>query len=299
MIKSRFLKRRVSEEDKELEFSQEDFYTIRDYIYAKAGINFAMNKKDFLENRLKRRVMENNFDSFKDYYYYLKYNASDYEFRSLMDAVTINETKFFRNLPLLKSFEEVILPDLIDSKKFDKKVKILSAGCATGEEPYTLAMIMNEKNIYNYEIKAGDISNDALAHAKKGVYRETQFRSTEIKYKTKYFEKDSMGQYAIDDKLKRNIRFQYLNLADEMSLQRVGEIDIIFCRNVMIYFDNEFKKKLIKRFYDMLAPNGYLFLGHSESLFGLNNDFKMKTKNGIVVYKKEELDGKNISSRRF
>lgn len=292
MINSRFLKSRVSEEE-EVSLSNEDFFTLKEFIYERSGIFLADNKREFLETRVKRRVTENGFSSVKDYYYFLKYSTNDKEFKVLMDAVTINETKFFRDLPLLESFEKEVVSDILEmkKKKGENSLKILSAGCSTGEEPYTLGMLLQEKKEQfrgmSFRITAGDISEEALTSAKNGIYKETQLRSTPESYIRKYFTKMDETNVKVSSALKMNIDFTYLNLADFNNLKRLGNFDIIFCRNVMIYFDNEFKKKLIKTYYEMLKEGGYFFVGHSESLFGINNDFKMKVLRGTTVYKKE------------
>ena len=296
MINHRFLRKNsdLTDTKQEISMTLEDYFSIRDYIYEKSGMYFADSKRDFVEVRVKKRVSDNNFQNFKDYYYFLKYNTSDREFKMLMDAVTINETKFFRDIPLLTAFETKVLENVIQSKANSpfKQIKILSAGCSTGEEPYTLTMILDDnklrlKNI-DFQITAGDISEEALTTAKNGIYKDTQLRSTEKKYMDRYFVKDLNNNYKISPMLKNKINFRYLNLSDFRGMKMLGKFDIIFCRNVMIYFDNKFKIELVKTFYEMLNNNSYFFVGHSESLFGINNDFKMEKVNGIVVYKKEE-----------
>ena len=296
MINHRFLRKSsdLTDTKQEVSMTLEDYFSIRDYIYEKSGMYFADSKRDFVEVRVKKRVSDNNFQNFKDYYYFLKYNTSDREFKMLMDAVTINETKFFRDIPLLTAFETKVLENVIQNKANSpfKQIKILSAGCSTGEEPYTLTMILDDnklrlKNI-DFQITAGDISEEALTTAKNGIYKDTQLRSTEKKYMDRYFVKDLNNNYKISPMLKNKINFRYLNLSDFRGMKMLGKFDIIFCRNVMIYFDNKFKIELVKTFYEMLNNNSYFFVGHSESLFGINNDFKMEKVNGIVVYKKEE-----------
>ncbi|BDU50294.1 CheR family methyltransferase [Haliovirga abyssi] len=295
MVNSKFSRRKIVEEKDDVEFKLEEFYTIRDFIYSKSGIYFKENKIELLRNRIIKKIKDNSFNSFKEYYYYLKYNSDEKEFKLLMDAITINETKFFRNNILMSNFEAVILPEILKEKEInrEKYIKILSVGCSTGEEPYTIAMILEEnKDILmekgiSYKIVAGDISSKALNSAKEGIYKTTQFRATKDKYIKKYFKVIGEGKYEIDFSLKSKIDFNYLNLADLNSLKSLGNFDIIFCRNVMIYFDNDFKTKLIKQFYEMLNENGYLFIGYSESLFSINNDFKLKQLNGSIVYKKE------------
>jgi len=284
MINSRiFSKSFDMNEDSKPKLSQDEFFFIRDYIYENSGILIKDTKKDFLESRLLKRVEYNKFENFKDYYYYLKYNNSELEFKYLMDSVTINETKFFRNRPLLDAFRTLIKEEF--ARSMSREIKVLSAGCSTGEEPYTIAIILNELNL-RYKIVAGDISQVALQSAKKGLYKETQLRSTDEVYKRKYFKKDG-NLFQIDNSLTRHIDFIYLNLSEADKLKRLGKFDVIFCRNVMIYFDTNFKKKLVKTFYEILNNNSYFFIGHSESLFGINNDFKTKLIDKTITYQKE------------
>ena len=174
MINHRFLRKNsdLTDTKQEISMTLEDYFSIRDYIYEKSGMYFADSKRDFVEVRVKKRVSDNNFQNFKDYYYFLKYNTSDREFKMLMDAVTINETKFFRDIPLLTAFETKVLENVIQNKANSpfKQIKILSAGCSTGEEPYTLSMILDDNKIrfknIDYQITAGDISEEALTSAK-------------------------------------------------------------------------------------------------------------------------------------
>jgi chemotaxis protein methyltransferase CheR len=284
MINSRIFSKNIGlQASKKIKLSQDEFFFIRDYIYEKSGILIKENKKDFLESRLLGRVEYNKFETVKDYYYYLKYNNSEKEFKCLMDSITINETKFFRNIPLLNAFRTLMKDEFSNSRT--KEIKILSAGCSTGEEPYTLAMILSELNL-KYKITAGDISQVALKSAQNGLYKETQLRSTENLYRQKYFKKDG-NMYRVDRSLTKSINFTYVNLSESVKLKQLGKFDVIFCRNVMIYFDSEFKKKLVKIFYDMLNNNSYFFIGHSESLFGINSDFKTRLIDKTIAYRKE------------
>lgn len=274
------------------ELTEEEFQLIRDFIYEKSGNFFRPNKAYYLKNRLLKRMVALNCKTFQDYYYRLKYDTTQREFNNLMNILTVNETSFFRNPHHLKAFESEILPELVarKSRKNEKTLSLWSAGCSSGEEPYTLALIMLETmtfaNLWNIEIIANDISERVLYSARKGVYGKVTLRNTDRKYLDKYFT-NSNGSYAIRSEIKRLVSFGYLNLTDFHRAKAIKNIDIIFCRNVLIYFGPEARKRIVDNFYDSLNPGGYLFIGHSESLHGVSKAFKLAYFNNAVVYKKE------------
>lgn len=272
----------------------DDFITVREFIYEKSGIWFADNKKYLVESRLCKRMHELGIGTYKDYFYRVKYDASNKEFEALMNVVTTNETSFFRNPPQLKAFSEEVLPLIIKGKniqsKGPKRLNIWSAGCSTGEEPYTIGIILLEvlKSTigWNIEIIANDISQQVLYSARKGVYRDQTLRSTEPRIIDNYFIKEDK-QYRIKDEVKRLIKFNHINLNDSRQTNMITDCDVVFCRNVMIYFSDEIKKTLVKQFYKSLRPGGYLFIGHSESLHGISKSFKLEYFKNALVYQKE------------
>jgi chemotaxis protein methyltransferase CheR len=274
------------------ELRLEDFIVFRDFIHERSGMFFAENKKYLIENRLSKRMAALGLKSFKDYFYQVKYDTSQKEFNTLMNLVTTNETSFYRNPPQLRSFQEEVLPLIIKEKQQAgsfRRLKIWSAGCSTGEEPYTIAIIAREvlgaDSPWSVEIIANDISEQVLYAARKGIYNEMTLRTTPPEIVAKYFRQDG-GRYVIDDSVKRLVKFSHLNLSDKRKLGLVNECDIIFCRNVMIYFSDEVKKQIIKGFYSSLRPGGYLFIGHSESLHGISKSFKLVYfKHGLVYHK--------------
>jgi chemotaxis protein methyltransferase CheR len=284
----------ISEATTQQKLQHDEFVAIRDYIYQKAGIWFADNKKYLIESRLTKRMGELGMASYKDYFYRIKYDSSQKEFEALMNVVTTNETSFFRNPPQLKAFADEVLPLVMKQKEQagngEKRLKIWSAGCSTGEEPYTISIILLEAvkshQGWNVEILANDISQDVLYAARKGVYQEMTLRTTDPKIVDRYFIKEGKF-YRIKDEVKRNVKFNHVNLNDSRQVSSITGCDMIFCRNVMIYFSDEIKRSLVKQFYKSLRPGGYLFIGHSESLHGISKSFQLEYLKSALVYKKE------------
>ncbi|MCK5127731.1 MAG: protein-glutamate O-methyltransferase CheR [candidate division Zixibacteria bacterium] len=282
--------------DRQPELTAEEFHLFRDFIHEKAGMFFADNKMYLIKNRLTKRIGELGINSFKDYFYRVKYDVTMKEFNNLMNLVTTNETSFFRNPPQLKSFAEEALPLIIKEKVENKKpktIKIWSAGCSTGEEPYTLAMIILEHfygNLagWNIEIVATDISEEVLGAARKGYHHELSLRTTPGHIVPKYFDREG-NKYKIKPIIKNMVRFGYLNLNDTRKLSMYSNMDFIFCRNVMIYFSEDVKRQLVRGFYNSLRPGGYFYIGHSESLHGISKAFKLVYFKNALVYHKEEV----------
>lgn len=278
----------------ELKISDPEFVQLRDFIYAQCGIYVADNRKYLLENRLANRLKLLNLKNFGEYYHYLQYDTNKKtELTKLFEVITTNETSFYRNPPQLKVFQENILAEVIAEmrKKGDKRLRIWSAGCSTGEEPYTLAIIVaevlkGELASWDVRITASDLSERVLEAARKGVYNEYTLRTTPKELLPRYFDKDGEN-FRIKPELKRLVSFGQLNLSDRVALKRVERSQLVFCRNVIIYFDDEMKKKVIGAFYDNLQPNGYMLIGHSESLHNITRSFKPIHYPGAIMYKKE------------
>lgn len=279
---------------RELNASDEEFRQLRDYIYELCGIHIADNRKYLIENRLAVRLKELNLKTFGEYYYYLRYdiNRRD-ELNRLYEVITTNETSFYRNPPQLKVFQEVVLKELLDTMraKGNRRLRIWSAGCSTGEEPYTLGIILHEvlkSEIASWDIKisASDISTAVLTAAKAGVYSDYALRTTPAEIIRKYFKKDG-NAYHLAESVKKLVKFDQLNLSDKLQVRRVERSQIVFCRNVIIYFDDEMKTQVINSFYDNLHPDGALLIGHSESLHNISRAFKPEHHKGAIVYRKD------------
>ncbi len=278
--------------NKEYKITDEEFKLLRDFIYNLTGIYIADNRKYLLETRLTNRLKELGLNSFSEYYYFLKYDPEkNKELERLYSVITTNETSFFRNEPQLKVFQNIILPEVIEKKKKVRKIRIWSAGCSTGEEPYTISIILhevlkNEISSWDIKITGNDISKDVLLAAKRGIYGEYSLRTTPPIIKQKYFDKIGTGKYKIKDHVKKYVVFKQINLIDKFQVKLIDRSQVVFCRNVIIYFDDEAKKKVINLIYDNLEDGGYLFLGHSESLHNLSRSFIPKYYPGSIVYKK-------------
>jgi len=273
--------------------TDEEFKLFKGLIYDESGMYLAEAKKDFLENRLAKRMRATNMTTPYWYYRFLLENRKA-ELLVLLDTLTINETSFFRNEPQFELFKNVVLPDVLERRKrgIERKLRIWSAGCSTGEEPYSIAMTVLDTVPYpdHWDIKiyASDLSLKALEAAHAGVYASAKVRET-VPPETlaRYFEPRG-GEARVIDSVRRRVVFDYHNLKHDNGLR---DLDVIFCRNVMIYFDEEEQKRLVNKFYLGLAPDGYLLIGHAESLHGWNMNFRFLHDNKGTAYKKSGTGG--------
>ena len=279
---------------KELKITDQEFSNLRDFIYEECGIYIADNRKYLLENRLGNRLKKLNLKNFDEYYNFLRFDAAkSVEMKKLFEVITTNETSFYRNPPQLQVFQDNVLSDVLEGcRKKGKKLRIWSAGCSTGEEPYTISMILHEllkSDISGWDVKitANDLSERVLESARKGVYNDYTLRTTPKEVAERYFEMNG-GSNQISPEVKKLVNFGQINLKDRGQIKRVERSQIVFCRNVIIYFDDAMKKHVISSFYDNLLPGGYLIIGHSESLHNITRAFKPIHFPGAIVYKKEE-----------
>ncbi len=282
------------EKEEIIPLEEEVFRLIRDFVRDYCGIYFDDDSRYLLEKRLSRRVRTLHFSNFREYYRYLLYHKNrEEELALIIDIITVNETYFFREQNQLKTFSEEILPELKDINKDKKRLRVWSAGCSTGEEPYTIAILVLEKGYFhnwNIEIFGSDINQRVLQAARSGIYRKNSFRATDPYFLRKYFrEEDNISR--ISDNVKQYVNFSHLNLLDPFKVKLVGTVDVIFCRNVLIYFDYPSRKKVIDMFYERLADGGYLLLGHAESLINLSTAFSLRHFKYDMVYQKPVKKG--------
>jgi chemotaxis protein methyltransferase CheR len=272
-----------------LELPDDVFRLLRDAIYKRTGMWFADNAKYLLQKRLSPRARELNFDSFQKYFYFLQYDPrADTEYDQIYDLVTTNETYFFREPAQLAAFTDEIVPDIL-TRKGVKKIRIWSAGCSSGEEPYSIAMLLKEAGWYDkaaFEIFASDINQQVLAKARRGQYRENAFRTTDPATRDRYFTREADNSWKLSDDIRNRVSFGRLNLYDEPRVSLLGHLDVVFCRNVIIYFDDASKRVVVANFYNRLVEGGYLLLGHSESLISLSTQFKLRHLKNDMVYQK-------------
>ncbi|MBU1247933.1 MAG: protein-glutamate O-methyltransferase CheR [Proteobacteria bacterium] len=280
---------------KETKISEVEFKKLRDFVYEQCGIFVPDNRTYLMENRLANRLKELNLKSYEEYYHYLQYDpGKKQELNRLFEVITTNETSFYRNPPQIQVFQENVVRDLVTSlrKSGQKRLRIWSAGCSTGEEPYTIAVVLHEvigAEISSWDIKitANDLSERVLTSARRGVYSDYALRTTPPELVSKYFDKDDK-MFKVRPEVKRLVSFGQINLNDRLQLKRVERSQIVFCRNVIIYFDDDMKKRVISAYYDNLQPGGHLLIGHSESLHNISRVFKPIHHPGAIVYKKEE-----------
>ena len=259
--------------------SASEFKQLSDIIYKRSGIHFPEAKRYVLESRLGHRLAELKVESYQQYIALLSMGPFQQdEFQEMFNRITINETSFFRNEPQLDVFENQILPELLEARKGTKRLRLWSAACSSGEEPYTLAMILHRTlgvrlADWRVEILGTDISEKVLSIAQSGRYTDYALRSTNEMIKKRYFTKDGAFHQLSPD-IQQMVSFQTHNLKDRLAAKRLGTWDVIFCRNVMIYFDDSMKQDVVNTFGDQLAGDGTLFIGHSESLRGLQTPFE-------------------------
>jgi len=267
------------------------FRLLRDFIHGYCGIFFDDGSKFLLERRLNRRLEQHQLKNFEEYYHFLRYDRKrEEEIVVLVDNLTTNETYFFRESAQLKAFSDEILPELRSRSTGKKSLRIWSAGCSTGEEPYTIAILLLESGTWwrdwQVEIMGSDINQRVLHTARKGMYKKGSHRATPPDMLQKYFIDEGKGDYRIIDAVRQLVSFSYVNLLDPYKTSLIRDVDIIFCRNVIIYFDRNTKKKVIETFHDKLQEGGYLLLGHSESLINISTAFTLRTLKNDMVYQK-------------
>jgi chemotaxis protein methyltransferase CheR len=273
-----------------LVLTDETFRQIRDFIYEKSGIFIPDNKKYFIENRLGKKIQEKNLKGYEDYLYVLKFGGDKNEMSTLFDLVTTNETFFFREPQQFDVFNGELMARIIaeNTKAGRKDIRIWSAASSTGEEPYTIGMVLLEKPEamgMRKEIYASDISESVLNSARAAVYGSYSVRNIPENYLKKYFTNTSQ-QYQLATSVKSLVKLMKVNLIDDKESKTIRGMDVIFCRNVLIYFDEKAKQKAVSQLYDALRPNGYLFIGTSESLHNITRAFKPTVINKVIIYQK-------------
>jgi len=268
-----------------------DLVRIRDLVYQVAGIFHPDNKLRLLFDRCGRRMKELKTQSLREYFECLTIKpARQTELIALLNEITIGETCFFRSQPQLDALRTIVIPKVLEAKsKFPlRRLRIWSAGCSTGEEPYTLSILMLEEaqrrlKDWKIEILATDLNERSLAHAKNAIYGTYSTRNLTPYYRQKYFVPEG-DQLQVQPTVRESISFSRLNLSDDSRMTFMKSLDVIFCCNVLIYFDLVSKRRVIQHFYNNLLPHGYLFLGHSESLYGVNEDFRLVHLPGATAY---------------
>lgn len=257
--------------------TKKEFVQLTAFIKANYGINLKAEKEALVIGRLQNVLIQNGFHSFSEYYDYLIAEKTGVAVSTLLDKITTNHTFFMREADHFTYFENVVVPYL-EKKVTDKDLRIWCAGCSSGEEPYTLAMILDEyfekeKHLWDKKILATDISNKVLEEATKGIYSNNEISVLPPKWKLKYFNKVNDESSEFNAIIKKEVIYRKFNLMESVFPFK-KKFHVIFCRNVMIYFDDKTRCGLVEKFYDALEPGGYLFIGHSEALNREATSFK-------------------------
>lgn len=265
--------------------------SLRTFIYERTGMLFEEKKNYFIMNRVTERMRALGCADFAAYDKRLRNVAGDGEADAFIQAITINETYFFRDFPQLQGFAEKVLPPYLERKKErgSSELRVWSAACSTGEEPYTLAIILLEvlpaDEEWTLSIEATDIDESVLAKARRRLYGERSVAEVPTPYKSKYFARKGEG-WELKEDAAQFVDFSKANLIDREAMRTRRDLDFIFCRNVLIYFDDKSRKKVVSALYDSLAPGGYLFLGHSESIARITSAFELEKIGDFLCYRK-------------
>jgi len=271
--------------------SDGDFRMFSQLLREHCGLNFVADTRFLLEKRIERRMRQRSITSHAAYHYALRSESrSTGELAELVDEVTTNETYFFRERRQLRALVEEIFPELLLQRRERSggPIAVWSAGCASGEEPYSIVILAREAGLdpaSDLRVYASDISRRMLQRARQGLYREASFRETEAPLRRSYFEEKD-GRWRISDEIKKCVDFIHLNLLDRSKLALLGTMDVILCRNVVIYFDTACKRRVIESFEQKLRPGGHLLLGHSESLINLSTSLELRHLKSDLVYRK-------------
>ncbi len=269
--------------------SEEEFRLLRELVHGHCGILFRDDTRYLLERRLAPRLQALGLATFREYHRFLRYDPGRAaELDEAVDVLTTNETYFYREPLQLAAFSREVLPDLARALARQRRLRILSAGCSTGEEAYTLAVLVRESRLFegwDVEVVGVDISRRCLAAASAGAYGEHAFRSPEAEHMRRWFRLRG-GKWVIDDAIRSMVRFVRGNLLDPGALASTPRLDAIFCRNVMIYFDLGARRRVLDRFHEALRGGGWLLLGHSESLLNVTADFEIVHLTRDLVYRK-------------
>ncbi len=268
----------------------EEFRLLRDLIHDHCGLFFRDEMRYLLERRLAPRLQVHGLQSFREYHHFLRYDVGRRaEIDSAAEILTTNETYFFREPHQLRAFSEEILPILAEERRRERRLRIWSAGCSTGEEVYTVAILLRSSGLFDgwqLDVFGSDLARRVLATARAGVYGANAFRNEEAERMRHWFRPVEGGRLAVADDLRREVSFSHLNLLDEGMMSLVGKVDAIFCRNVMIYFDLAARRRVVRSFHDRLEDGGFLLLGHSESLLNVTADFELVHFKNDLVYRK-------------
>jgi len=285
-----------------IELKPDEFRLLRDLFAVRTGLHFGPESRFSVERRLRERLVVLNMATFAEYHHYLRYGShAQEEWDEAIELLTTNETYFFREERQLHAFETEVLPLVQPQAKARGRLTVWSAGCSTGEEVYTIAILIQQSGLFppagphqvgrasafacDVRVYGSDISRRCVAAARRGVYAEGSFRATTPQVRAAFFRRDGDG-WQVADSIRQVCHFGQMNLLDEDRSRILGRADVVFCRNVLIYLDARARKTVIEVLYDRLHPGGILLLGHSESLLNVSTAFELLHLRDDLVYRK-------------
>lgn len=270
--------------------SEADFQAFRELFYRRTGIRFEDSKRYFVDRRLADRIAAAGCDSFQSYWRRLRDGPGDAEWQALVNSMTVNETYFFREAYQFECLVNSLLDELVAQKPASAPVRIWCVPCSTGEEPYSVAIYLLEKwprlSRYDVEIHASDIDTEVLEKARRGVYSQRSVQHLPAAYLRKYFRASGAGEYELSEELRQAVRFFPANLLDPGIVREAMGYDVVFCRNLLIYFDDISRRRAAQALFDALRPGGFVCLGHSESMSRISSAFLVRKFPDAIVYQK-------------
>lgn len=267
-----------------------DFLKFREFFYRKTGIHFEDNKRYFVDKRLIDRIETTGADNFRAYFIALRFEADGAELQHLVNAMTVNETYFFRECYQFDCLVNDMLAEVVRHKRPGERIRIWSIPSSTGEEPYSIAIYLLERwpliDQYEVEILSSDIDTTVLSAAQRGVYSARSIGQLPKPYLEKYFRRRSDNEFEVSRDLVNAVDFSRVNLSDANDTRRFRDIDVIFCRNLLIYFDDLSRRLAAEAMYDALSPGGFVCLGHSESMSRISSLYTVRRFPDAMVYQK-------------
>lgn len=267
-----------------------EFHRFKDFFYRKTGICFEENKRYFVEKRLLERMQRTGHEDFRGYFTFLRFEAHGKELQELTNLLTVNETYFFREEYQLRCMVDNVMDEIAKGTRGTQPIRIWSMPCSTGEEPYSIAIYLLEHwpkiNSVDVEIIATDIDTNVLERCKEGVYSKRSIQNLPKHLLSKYFTKLSSGEYQLGKHLRQAVSFRRANLFEPGLHHAYSGIDLIFCRNLLIYFDDNSRRAAAQTFYDALNPGGFIFLGHSESMSRICSLYQVRQFSETLAYQK-------------
>jgi len=276
----------------DITISEEDFRKFREFFYRKTGIQFDDNKRYFVDKRLVDRIEATSSDTFRSYFTMLRFQVTGEELQALTNAMTVNETYFFREDYQFKCLVDSMLPEITKRKKSGDTLRVWSIPSSSGEEPYSIALSLMEywPGIADWDVEliSSDIDTDVLHRARAGLYSQRSVQHVPKDLLQRHFKKTADGNWQISDDLRSTVEFTRVNLTDANDIRPYRGFDVIFCRNLLIYFDDLSRQKAAEVFFDALNPGGFVCLGHSESMSRITSLFKVRKFPQAIVYQKPE-----------